>query len=57
MLESRFITSKCDKCQQANEISLQYFVGDNYKFCDKIVTVCQNCHTDFIVRLDESMIQ
>lgn len=57
MLETRFITSKCDKCQQTNDISLRYFVGDDYKFSDTIIAMCQKCHTDFVVKLDESKIQ
>ena len=57
MLENRFITSKCDNCQQENNISLSYFVGLDYNFEDSVVAMCQTCNKDFIVTFDESMIR
>ena len=56
MLETRFITSKCDNCQQDNNISLNYFVGLDYKFEESIVATCQACNEDFIVTFNESMV-
>jgi hypothetical protein len=56
MLETRFITSKCDNCQQDNNISLNYFVGLDYKFEESIVATCQACNKDFIVTFNESMV-
>jgi hypothetical protein len=56
MLETRFIASKCDKCQQDNNVSLNYFVGLNYKFEKSVVAMCQACNKDFIVMFDESMV-
>ncbi len=57
MLETQFITSKCDNCQQDNNISLNYFVGLDYKFEKSVVAMCQGCNKDFIVTFDESMIR
>ena len=57
MLETRFVTSKCDKCQQQNDISLSYFVGSDYKFENTVIAMCQNCNSDFLVTLDEAKIQ
>jgi len=57
MLENRFITSKCDNCQQENNISLSYFVGLDYNLEDSVVAMCQTCNKDFIVTFDESMIR
>lgn len=56
MLETRFITSKCDKCQQENNVSLNYFVGFDYKFEKSVIAMCQACNKDFIVTFDESMV-
>jgi hypothetical protein len=57
MLETRFVTSICDKCQQENNISLKHFVGFGYKFEKSVVAMCQACDKDFIAMLDESMIR
>ncbi len=57
MLETRFITSKCDKCQQTNEISLRYFVGSDYQFNDTVIAMCKECSSSFMVTLDESKIK
>ncbi len=56
MLETRFITSKCDKCQQQNNVSLNHFVGLDYKFEKSVVAVCKACNMGFIVTFDESMV-
>ena len=56
MLETRFIASKCDKCQQQNNVSLNHFVGLDYKFEKSVVAVCKACNKDFIVTFDESMV-
>jgi hypothetical protein len=56
MLETRFIASKCDKCQQDNNVSLNYFVGLDYKFEKSVVAMCQACNKNFIVTFDESMV-
>ena len=56
MLDTRFIISKCDNCQQDNSISLNYFVGLDYKFEKTIVAMCKACNKDFIVTFDESMV-
>ena len=57
MIETRSIVSTYDKCQQENSLSLNYFVGFNYKFEKSIVATCQACNKDFIATLDESMIR
>jgi hypothetical protein len=56
MLDTRFITSKCDNCQQDNNISLNYFVGLDYKFKKSVFAICKACNKDFIVTFDESMV-
>jgi hypothetical protein len=56
-LETGLITSRCDKCQQLNDISLSLFVGLDYKIKSTVMTICQKCNTDFIVTLDESRVQ
>ena len=56
-LETGLITARCDKCQQLNDISLSHFVGLDYKFKSSAMAMCQRCNTDYIVTLDESMIQ
>jgi hypothetical protein len=56
MLEPRLITSKCDNCQQDYNISLNYFVGLDYKFERSVVAMCQACNKDLIVTFDESMV-
>lgn len=56
-LETGLITSRCDKCQQLNDISLSLFVGLDYKIKSTVMTMCQKCNTDFIVTLDESRVQ
>ena len=56
-LETGLITSRCDKCQQLNDISLSLFVGLDYTLKSTVMTMCQRCNTDFIVTLDESRIQ
>jgi len=57
MLENRFITTKCENCKKGNNISLNYFVGFDYKFKKSVVATCQACNNDFIATLDESMIR
>ena len=57
MLETRFITSKCDKCQQENDVSLNFFIGLDYKFEKAVVAMCQVCNKDFVVTFDDSMIR
>ena len=57
MPETRFITSRCDKCQQANNISLKYFVELNYEIKNAVIATFQKCNTDFIATLDESEIK
>lgn len=56
MLETRFVSTKCDKCQQENNILLSCFVGPDDEFANSVVAVCQNCNEDFAVSFDESMI-
>lgn len=56
MLETRSITSICDKCQQENIVSLRHFIGFDYKFEKSVIAMCQACNKDFIATLDESMI-
>jgi len=57
MLESGFVTSKCEKCQEPNDVSLISFVGHDYQFKDSIVAMCQRCNTSYLVTLDELKIQ
>jgi hypothetical protein len=57
MLDTRVITSNCEKCQQENNISLSYFVGPDYNFEESVIATCLACDTDFIVTFDESMIR
>jgi len=57
MLETRFVTSKCDNCQHENNISLKYFVGLDYSLEEAVIAMCQACNKDFVVRFDDSMIR
>ena len=57
MLETRYLYSKCDNCQQENNISLSYFVGHDYRLEGSVVAVCQTRNMDFKVTFDESMIR
>lgn len=56
-METGLINSRCDKCQQLNDISLSLFVGLDYKFKSSAMAMCQKCNTDYIVTLDESRTQ
>lgn len=57
MLETRFIPSKCDNCQQENNVSLSYFVGRDYSLEESVVMMCQKCSKDYVVEFNESMIR
>jgi hypothetical protein len=56
MLETRFVTSKCENCQHENNISLNYFVGLDYRLEESVIAMCQSCNKDFVVSFDDSMI-
>ena len=57
MLETRFVTSKCNNCQHENNISLSYFVGRDYSLEESVIAMCQACNKDFVVTFDDSMIR
>ncbi len=57
MPEGHCVISKCDYCQQENNISLIYFVDFDTKFEKSVIAKCQTCSKGFIVTFDESMVQ
>jgi hypothetical protein len=57
MLETRFVTSKCDNYQHENSVSLSYFVGLDYTLEESVIAMCQACNKNFVVTFDESMIR
>lgn len=57
MLETRFITSKCEHCKNENSISLSYFVGPDYHFDDSVIAMCKTCNRDYVVTFDDTMIR
>ena len=52
MLDVRSITSTCENCQQQNDISLNYFVGSDYRLKNSVLAICRSCNTDYIVTID-----
>jgi len=52
MLDVGSVTSTCDNCQQQNNISLNYFVGSDYRLKDSVIVMCRSCNTDYIVKID-----
>ena len=56
MLETRFITSMCDKCKTSNNIPLSYFLSFDYKFEKVVIATCKACNVDFVATLDDSLI-
>ena len=48
MIESQKITTKCDNCETTNDVALNYFLGENYKFSKYVIGVCRTCHKNFI---------
>lgn len=52
MLDVGSVKAICDICQNENEISLNCFLGSDYRFKDSVVAMCRSCNKDFIVMLN-----
>ena len=48
--------SICNDCQHLNYVSMNYFVGHDYKFRKSAVAMWQTCGTDVVVSLEETLI-
>lgn len=57
MLETRFISSKCEHCKNENNISLSYFVGLDYHLDESVIAMCKTCNRDYVVTFDGTMIR
>ena len=56
MLETRAVTTRCDKCETINNIPLNYFLSFGYKFKKSVISNCICCNKDFVVTFDDSSI-
>jgi hypothetical protein len=52
MFDFGSITLNCENCQQHNDISLNYFIGSDYRLKDSVIARCRSCNKDYIVTLD-----
>jgi hypothetical protein len=52
MLDVGSVISTCENCKRQNDISLNYFVGSDYRLKNSVIAICRSCNTDYIVTID-----
>ncbi len=52
MLDVGSVTSTCENCKHQNDISLNYFVGSDYRLKNFVIATCRSCNRDYIVTID-----